>query len=494
MKIGKAKEKISGLKAPQQNRLSSYHGNVSTDKDPGIFDGHMYSYLLSVTKDVQWLEKTKNYLDSIGWNQSEYNFNAIQEQAERFTKDNHPWFGWNKNYKAAKESLTREFEEFRLKSLQYAGNDNIEDYLPREDTNAGWSFIETGKKEKGEYREGLFQCYSIEVETAKAEGSFNKPILVGTRTQANNPFNDDGSYNNEHVAKTRLVSMIDIYQIMAEVVFAKRLQTKLSSVPWYAGGKNDTSIHYLVRHWAEMFKYWLSIDYSKYDQTISDWLIRDAFDIIRAAYKDDPDFDDVLFGIVREDFINKVICLGPKDEDLYESSKGVPSGSMFTQLVDSIVNRLMITTYMNARGIKDYKMMIMGDDNIVYTKVQIDTVDLSGYLDRNFGIEMHPQKCKAGICGFQDPQFLSREWTFHGVYRLPELLVAKLLYPERFRDYHNNPGLHPAMIVYCYRESFPLGMSFLTGDIGISEYEFKNSIGNGRWLTGLMRYRLLYAS
>lgn len=492
MKVGKAEEKIRGLKAPQQNRLSSYQGNISTDKDPKVFDGHMYRYLLSVTTDTAWLEKTKNYLDSIGWNQSKYSSSAIREQAERFTEEDHPWFGWNKNYIAAKESLTQEFELFHLYSLQYDGNDNIEDYLPREDTHAGWSYIETGKKEKGEYREGLFQNYSQEVEIAKAEGSFNKPILVGTRTQANNPFNEDGSYKNEYVDKTRLVSMIDIYQIMAEVVFAKRLQTKLSTVPWYAGGKNDTSIHYLVRHWAELFKYWLSIDYSKYDQTISSWLIRDAFDVIRAAYKYDAKFDDELFKIVREDFINKVICLGW--DELYESSKGVPSGSMFTQLVDSIVNRLMITTYMNAKGIKEFEMMIMGDDNIVYTKVLVDTTDLSGYLDRNFGIEMHPDKCKAGICGFQDPQFLSREWTFKGVYRLPELLVAKLLYPERFRDYHNNVGMHPSMIVYCYRESFPLGMKFLTGDIGISEYKFKSSIGNGRWLTGLMRYRLLYAS
>lgn len=492
MRIGKAKETLRGLKAPQQNRFSMYQGNLSTDKDPKVFDGKMYQYLLEVTKDTEWLINTKNYLDSIGWNQSKYRFSAIKEQAQRFTEDNHPWFGWNQHYKAAKESLAQDFEKFHLISLQYDGNDKIEDYLPREDTHAGWSWIETGKKEKGEYREGLFQNYKQEVEVAKLNGTFNKLILVGTRTQASNPFDEDGSYNNDYTDKSRLVSMIDIYVIMAEMVYAKRLQTKMSTVPWYAGGKSDTSIMYYMRKWKEDYKYWLSIDYSKYDQSISDWMIRDAFDIIRIAYKDDSNFDEELFKIVREDFINKVIVLGR--DLLYESSKGVPSGSMFTQIVDSIVNKLMIDTYMRAKGFTEYEMMIMGDDNIVFSNHLIDTEDLSGYLDRNFGIEMHPKKCKAGICGFNDPQFLSRDWTFHGVYRLPELLVAKLLYPERFRDYKNNPSLHPAMIVHCYRDSFPLGMSFLISTINFNEYEFKRNIGNGRWLTGLMRYRLLYAS
>lgn len=493
MKVGKAEELVAGLQAPQKHRLRMFTGNLSTDKDPGVFDDKMFEYISEVVTDAKWVKDKLNYLNSIGWNQSKYDFSQIREQAKRFAEPNHSWFGWNENYRKAKERRIQEAEKFILKSLQFTGNGGIAEYLPREDTHAGWAYILTGKKQKGEYREGLLQCFEEEVRQAKEVGSFNKPILPGTRTQASNPFNDDGSYNNDYRDKSRLVSMVDIYQVMAEVVFAKRLQTKFSSIPWYAGGKNDRIIMYYMSNWKREYQFWLSIDYSKFDQSISDWMIRDAFDVVRAAYKYDELFDDRLFDIVREDFINKVIVLG--ENEMYQSNKGVPSGSMFTQLIDSIVNRLMIDTYMLSVGIEDYQMMIMGDDNIIFTNKHIDAQHLSTYLGKNFGIEMNPDKCGEGRRSErQDPEFLSRKWTDQGVYRLPELLLAKLMFPERFRDYKSNPDLHPSMIVQCYIDSFPLGMEFISYKHRRKALTQKDVIGDGRWLTGLMRYRLLYAS
>lgn len=470
-----------------------FSGNLSTDKDPGVFDDRMFEYICEVTTDKKWVEDKLNYLNSIGWNQSKYDSKQIKEQALKFTESNHTWFGWNENYKKAKERRIQEAEQFILKSLQLIGNDGIAEYLPREDTHAGWSYIETGKKEKGEYREGLLQRFEEEVRLAKEVGSFNKPILPGTRTQASNPFNDDGSYNNEYRDKSRLVSMVDIYQIMAEIVTAKKLQTKFSTVPWYAGGKNDIRIQYFMNKWKRRFNFWLSIDFSKFDQSISDWMIRDAFDVVRAAYKQDTLFDEDLFKIVREDFINKVIVLS--ENELYQSKKGVPSGSMFTQLIDSIVNRIMIDTYLLSIGVDNYEMMIMGDDNIIFTNVELDRDELASYLKKNFGIQVNTEKCTNGsFRKGQDPEFLSRKWTDHGVYRTPELLFAKLVFPERFRDYKKNDDLHPSMIVQCYIDSFPLGMKFVSSEHRRKALTRKDIVGDGRWLTGLMRYRLLYAS
>ena len=469
-----------------------YSNNLSKDKNPKHFDDRVFNFLKEHAKDPKYVQKTKDYLDSIGWNQSKYSSKQMEQQAERFAQPNWPWFGWNTHYKAAKSDLIAEASEFALKSLQYDGNDKIEEYLPREDTHAGWSYIVTGNKEKGKYREGLFQNYKAEESLARKNGTFNKPIIVGTRTQASDPFNDDGSPNNDYRDKTRLVSMVDIYVIMAEVIYAKRLQSKFSTVPWYAGGKNDVQILHYMRKWAAQFKYWLSIDYSKFDQSISNWMIRDAFDVVRAAYSKDPDFDEELFKIVREDFINKVIILG--ENKLYESEKGVPSGSMFTQIIDSIVNKLMIKTYMYSIGIAEFEMMIMGDDNIIFTNIEIDAKHLSTYLAKNFGIEMHPDKCGGGKCSDEDPEFLSRIWKFEGVYRKPEILIAKLCFPESYRRYDLNPDMHPGMIVECFRISFPLGMTFIKPDVEFTLDEIRKSLGNGRWLTGLMRMKLLYAS
>lgn len=491
----KVRDILCGLSSPQQKRLFAYTRNLSKDKDPKLFDDKMLDYIKEVCRDEEWVERTHLYLDSLGWNQSKYEFDQIKVQAKRFCDANHPYFGWNKNFKMAKEQRAKQFEKLFLKMIRYSGNAEIVEYLPREDTHAGWSFILTGMKKKGEYREELYHSYKTEVEAAKKNGTFNKPILIGTRTQASDPFNEDGSYNNEFKSKSRLVSMVDINQVMAELQFARPIQNAMSGMDWYAGGKSDNIIMGYMRKWDTRFKHWLSIDYSKFDQSISDWLIREAFDVIRAGFKYDANFDEELFTIIREDFINKVLVAGTSDDLIYESHKGVPSGSMFTQIVDSIVNILMIDTYMISKGIVDYSMMIMGDDNIIFSNVEIDREDLSGYLGRNFGIEMSPTKCSHKRWEDDEPQFLSRSWSRFGVYRKPEILLAKLIYPERFRDYRNNKDLTPEMIVQCYKDSFPRGMEkFISHEHMRRSIDIRSRIGDGRWLTGLMRYRLLYAS
>lgn len=486
----KAKEIVGGLKAPQQKRLSIYFNNLSKDKDPQLFDRRMYDYLINTSDRPQFVEATKNYLDSIQWHQSKYEFSAIKMQLARFADANHPKFGWNKMYCLAKERLMNEFSKYRLSMLDYNRNVDIQQCVPRDDSNAGWSYILTGLRLKGMYKETLSQDYNAEEKEAKCNKSFNKPILIGCRTQASNPFNKDGSYNNNYTAKTRLVSMIDIYQIMGETKFARPLQNQLSRVNWYAGGKNDDAIRNRMLLWKNKYKYWISIDYSKYDQSISDWLIRDAFDIMRVAFHDSfVKFDDELFQIVREDLIHKSFIVGPND--IVESHKGVPSGSMFTQLVDSIVNRLMIDTYLISKGL-DRDMMIMGDDNIIFTNYEVDLVDLSIYLSHNFGIEMNPEKCKTGICGKDQPEFLSREWRFEGIYRLPQLLIAKLLYPERYRDYVRGE-FQPSMIVRCYVDAFPLGMRYIISDpVELRLSEIAGILEKGKWLDGFLRYRYLY--
>lgn len=488
MMVGKAVETLRGLKAPQKDRLHAYSYNLLKDKDPSVFDDVMYNYLEEVVNDRKWLRKTKNYLDSIGWNQSKYQYSQMEEQLFNFTLPNHPRFSWNKCYIQAKENILKEFKRFRLKSLHYSESSMMLEYLPRTDSHAGWSYIETGLRYKGDYCEELYQMYSKEENTARINGSFNKPILMGVRTQASNPFNEDGTWNYIYKGKTRLVSMVDINQIFGELRFSRELQSELGGSKWYAGGKDDSILTALIRRNRRKFNNWISIDYSKYDQSISDWLIRDAFDIIREAYFYDSSFDEELFRIVREDFINKVFIDG--HGKCIQSNKGVPSGSMFTQIVDSIVNRLMIETYFNSIS-ETCEMMIMGDDNIIFSDVEIDLNHLSTYLSKNFGIVMNPDKCKSGS-NREDPEFLSRKWTEYGIDRNSSLLVAKLLFPERFRKYHDGE-VHPGMIVQCYVDAFPVGMKrILDREYEWHVCELTSSIGKARWLDGLLRYRLLY--
>jgi hypothetical protein len=487
MKLSKAKEVIGRLDAASDSRLQTYVNTLSKDRDAHLFDKQVLATLLKYEKSGSDVLSVVKYLKGLDYTSSKYRYDLIHEQAERFTGCDVPNFSWNKNFIKAKQEIMAEVHSWRLKMLQYRTKVDIEDAIPKKSTHAGFSYITTGKRKKGEYIEGLLSSYLSAETLSRAEGSFNRLVLIGSRTQASGAFKSDGSFTHTFKDKSRLVSMKDIYEILAESRWAKPFQNRLAGTSWYAGGKDDSRILGWLSRWRRNYKYSLTVDYSHYDQSLSAWLIRESFDVVKEAFFG-REFDDELFSIVREDFINKVFVDG--NGSLVESHKGVPSGSMFTQIIDSIANRLMILTYLNARGVSDREMMIMGDDNIIYTHQPLDEKDLSGYLLKNFGIEANSDKCSHMDREDGFPEFLSRIWTIDGVYREPNSLISKMLYPERYRDYEN--GLKPEAIVQAYILSFPLGMREII-DINKFEADYNAKGGNcgdsGVWMTGLMLYR-----
>lgn len=491
MKIEKAQEIIGGFDATQNTRLSSYRKILSMDRDNHYFDDKALKVLFDYLKEGFKLEDIVGYLNGINYSQSVYQYSQIKSQIERFTLPNHTFNGWRKTFKLAKEQMMKEVKFARLKQIHYTGNEHIESVIPRKDTHAGFSYLETGLRKKGEYLENVFTEYNRKEAIALINGSWNTPIMIGSRTQASGAFSELGEFLNSYKSKSRLVSMIDIFLILAELKFAKPFQDYMSHVSWYAGGKDDKVIGDIINRWRHDYKYHLTLDYSQYDQSISDWLIRAAFDVVRNGFFMDPNFDERLFSLIREDFINKVFIDG--EGHLVESHKGVPSGSMFTQIIDSIVNRLMILSYCYSKGISDVEMMIMGDDNIIFTNVEIDKEDLASYLSFNFGVTVNPSKSSFGSSK-EAPEFLSRVWTFDGVYREPNSLVAKLLYPERFRNYDDKIN-EPLMLVYSYILTFPLGMKEIVDVEKIkSDIISKRTISDSgsKWLSGFERYRRRY--
>ena len=498
MKYEKALDVMQELKAnaASANRLHRYRENLSTNSDVKLFDDNMYHYLME-HGNSKLVHRTKNYLDSIGFAQSVYDYQQIVDAVERFEMPNHRNYSWNEHYRAAFEVVYQECQAANLKSLQYRNPADVVNAIPRKDTHAGFSYLVTGKRKKGEYLEDLYTTLEEQFVVAKREQSFNKPILVGTRTTGSGAFDALGNHTGTCKHRSRFVSMIDIIVIMAETKFAKPFQNWLASNEWYAGGKDDNTINGFIQRWRSRGYHMLTIDYSSYDQTISDWLIRDAFKCIRAAFRNDPLFDDELYDVIITDFIEKIFIM--PDGMLGVSKKGVPSGSMFTQIIDSIVNRIMILTYAFSKGVDIRHMMIMGDDNIIFSVEQIDTDDLAGYLSRVFGIVCNPEKCTQ-TAPYRFPEFLSRQWQPSGVYREPKALISKLLYPEKFRNYHESPQMSPLLILDAYRKTFPLGMRHIMSDSAFrDELSFLsfNKDGDGalaKWMNGLERYRRLYLS
>lgn len=488
--------KLSGLGTDSTKRLMHHcdtqfrQGRVKAEP---LFDDKTRDVLCKYELKQGEIDREVKYLDSIKYG-GVMNSSELIQQIERFQADHVPSFRWNQNYKRAlrrvQELTTPTIQ--RLKILKYRSDEDIKNALPKPDAHSGFEFIVTGLKEKGMYIEGARDHFEEELNHARMNGSFGKPIITLHRLQCSGAYDAEGNRTGECKKKTRLVSAVDIWTIIAELMWAKPFQWHMAHLPWYAAGKQPHDIRSNIWTARNRHKFWVSLDYSKFDQSLVSWLIRDAFEIIWNCFEECENWR-WLWDIIVNDFINKAF-IGPEGK-LFYAENGVPSGSMFTQIIDSICNLIMVHTYLYSLDRKkkideDFVCRICGDDNLIFLNFELDFEDLEGYFKRNFGVECNASKCDRGSRD-DDPTFLSRTWRVQGEWRQPKELIAKMLYPERFRPYYSNPQLSAEAIVYSYILAFPLGMKEL---IDVDRFMEDNTRFLRNWSSAIFEYQSGYLS
>lgn len=482
----------NSLTPGQRDNLIRFNHQFSLDRLVPIRDLDVLKVLKQYALHPRLIDSDFSYLSSLKddngyeYSQSLKRVREIDAVVDAFQRRSVPNFRWNENYQKAKLQLERMFSSEHLKSLTYNSDSDVMSYLPKTDTHSGFEYILTGLKKKGEYAKGILQAYNAEEKFALEHGSFGKLILPGTRTQGSGAFDEltgERTYHCKH--KTRMINMVDLYVILAELKYAKPIQELLVSNDWYAGGKDPSVITRQFSHWRRTYNYYLSIDYSGYDQTIPDWLIEDAFDIMFKAF----DEKGVLCDVIVNDFIHKDLLF---DGNIYHLDKGVPSGSMFTQIVDTVCNWLIILTYAYSINEPDIDMMVMGDDNIIFTRRSWNVRSLSEYVSKNFGMIIGSKSDDVAPVS-QTPHFLSRYWKYTGQWRHPSVLVSKLAFPERRRRYDL---ISPDEVIYGYICSYPLGMEELI-DVPLflkqhPNYSYAELAKISSYLPGSVAYNLEY--
>lgn len=380
-----------------------------------------------------------------------------EENLKKYCDGHAAPFTWNRNYQLAVAEVMRITAPRKpLAPLELSSDGEIKDALPREDTHAGISYLETGLRTKGEYLEGIAERLRIEQDQALKAKTFDKPLIIGERYQCSGAYTEDGSETDEVKYKTRTIHMYDIYIALTELKFSKPAQRHLGYAEFYAGGKQPNDLWQYINAERHKHEFWVSVDYSKYDQTIPGWLIDGAFRVVRSWFGSFDSRTEELWNLVVNDFIHKGF-VGPGGDIMY-CDDGVPSGSMFTQIIDTVCNLIMLRTFAYSQGWeKPLSCNICGDDNLIFHDGWFDVAVYSSYIEHNFGVVCHPEKCSSGTVK-DNPEYLSRFWLNYGIYRNPQVLLSKMLYPERFRDYQRNKDLSAELIFYSYFLAYPLGM------------------------------------
>lgn len=494
VKLRNAEYLHNSLSAGSKNRLKQYRENLAKSKGVRMPERDLelvpliqkYAWNPNAIQDeLSYLENLKDK-DGYEFSRNLKVYSTIEDAMLRFAEKDYTSFRWNINYQKALKWLSNEFKSWKLKPIEFSCDGDILETLPKVDTHSGYYWILSGKKYKGENMEGAFEVWKDQVHEALESGTLNKPILLGFRTQASGEYEDNGSRTDTCKHKLRVVSMIDLIQIITELQFSAPFQQKLASYDGYAGGKDTRSISSIIHNWERRNVVFHSIDYSSFDQTISSWLIEDVFNVIKSCFILNEE-QEGMWNVMVHDFIHKDFIL---NEGVLHSDKGVPSGSMWTQIIDTLVNLVAVRTYFNSIN-KDCSMIAMGDDNVIFTRASVTMEELASYIGKNFGLIIKvDDKSNSGRCMLDTVKFLSRYWRLGGEWRHPYHLLSRLVYPERHRRYSKEVG--PQHVLYAFCLTYKLGMEQL-----IDVAKFQNDFNlipsdiervDSRYLPGSLAY------
>lgn len=328
-----------------------------------------------------------------------------------------------------------------------------------------------------------------------------EPCLAFKRTQ----FND----------KTRLVWGYPYSMTVIEGLFAYNLneQFKKGQTPMafaIRSGALGTKLRVASYH----SKYAYSIDMSSFDASISAKLIHIAFDIIETWF----DLDQVepqtqvsnreIIRLIRNYFIHTPIVM-PNSKLYLGKSHGVPSGSYFTQIVDSIVN-VIVAGAISSRfrlSVDSKDVFVLGDDLLFWCDRKVDLDRIAEYVNTSLHIKMHGSE-KSAIYKYDEPvHYLGRDWS-NGIPSLSQdEILKRMIYPESYRRYSKDPDaarreVKLLILAYAsvYKDAWHIAQDALGNDLWNSPpealdrevYVLDSGEVKPQFFSGLTRYQLQY--
>ena len=492
------------LSVESKKLLSQYQKNLAISR--GVNEPNLDKPMKSLILEYGWkrselvdeMKYLEHLVDPDGFLFSR-NLKIFSTTTKSFLKMTRPWYPvhiWTNTFQDAKAELIREFSNWRLKPLTFTCDDDVKDALPKLNTHSGFMWVETGHKYKGENIEGIYDTFKSECDIIKAGNHCGHPVLMGFRTQASGEYEDDGSRTETCKHKLRLVFMVDLRIIVRELMFSKPMQNRMAQWKWYAGGKNHLDIQTRISDMKSKYPYFISADWSAFDQSIHKKLLEEAFDVCKHAFIMNEE-QEILWDEMVYQFIHKDIVL---DDGVLTIDKIIQSGSMWTQIIGSVVDLLVCLTYLNSINVKRRDFICMSDDILFYTERQIDIHQMATYMKFNFDMDLSEDGKTNCNDSHAAPKFLSIYWRNDGQYRHPYQLLSRLLYPERYRKYaedwkdnFDNDHVYPAHVLYAYILTYPAGMRELIDvDRFLNDYDisrnFVDNVVDSRFLPGVMAY------
>lgn len=383
--------------------LKAYISQMSSPNPKGIFDDFVAEILEQ--QGFSWEEDPRSIYDP------QQLYDALKRFATDYSQfewlDSNLEFGFRMAYKIFAKPKN-------LAPLDVLSDSEVVNTALKLDKSAGLPSL--GKK-----RDNLTYSFDREYQVRQGLKAPN-PCVAFKRTQAGN--------------KTRLVWGYPLEMTIMESRFARPLIEHFLKVRTpMAFGMTKTELGAKIhRYVVEGRGVEVCLDYSKFDSSIPKVMLKQAFRILSTWFSK---ADEEAYGwdTVVKYFITTPIVM--PDGHLYVGKNhGVPSGSYFTQIIDSIVN-VAVMYAMSRRFGFDFdprSLYVLGDDVIVSIEGEFSLRAMSRYVSQ-FGLTIHSdEKSLVGV-----PHFLGAYWDM-GKPDVPvDELVSKAVFPESFRVYEGKP-------------------------------------------------------
>jgi len=243
------------------------------------------------------------------------------------------------------------------------------------------------------------------------------PCILFTRTQEN--------------GKTRTVWGYPIADTLLEGKYFLPLLEYQKKQPWRSAligpEEVNSKLTTLILSAVENDKTLVSIDFSSYDSTVKESLQMESFNYIKSLFQENEAILKELNYIANR--FNSIGLITP--DGIWGSSHGVPSGSTFTNEVDSIAQYLVAKQVLKI----DDLFQIQGDDG-AYAVSDPDVLK-QNFLD--YGLKVNIDKSyesKEYIIYLQNLYSINhiKNGRISGIYPIYRAL-SKIVYQERFNDF-----------------------------------------------------------
>jgi hypothetical protein len=132
------------------------------------------------------------------------------------------------------------------------------------------------------------------------------------------------------------------------------------------------------------------LDFKSFDSSLNSYLISVAWDIILGMFEPLDDWEKTIFSYIRRLFVHTPVIM--PDGDLFIVTTGVPSGSVFTQLVDSICNLILIYALQFDLLNTNFETFVLGDDSIFTTPSPSISLNQAAIFLSRFGMTLNVEK------------------------------------------------------------------------------------------------------